>query len=82
MQKKYLIYLIGITCLLGFIPVFDRAFSSFRDLQIASRNIYEQQYQMALFCEEYYSNEGVVINDIGAVSYFSNSYVNTGKHVE
>jgi hypothetical protein len=35
----------------------------------ASRNIYEQQMQMARFLEKYFDHEPVAINDIGAVAY-------------
>lgn len=36
-----------------------------------TNNIFEQQYQMAKFVKKYYNNSSVGLNDIGAVSYFS-----------
>lgn len=37
----------------------------------ATNNIYEQQYQMGLFINNYYNGESVAINDLGAISYLS-----------
>lgn len=37
----------------------------------ASKNIYEQQYQMAIFIAKHYPRQAVAINDIGAVCYLS-----------
>jgi hypothetical protein len=38
----------------------------------ATNNIYEQQYQMALFLKEYYPNESIAANDIGLINYDTN----------
>lgn len=38
---------------------------------IASKNIYEQQYQMGQFLNKYYQGEGVALNDIGTSNYFA-----------
>lgn len=38
---------------------------------IASKNIYEQQYQMSRFTDKYYSGQHIALNDIGAVNYYS-----------
>ena len=36
---------------------------------IAAQNIYDQQYQMALFINKYYNGQTIALNDIGAVDY-------------
>lgn len=38
----------------------------------STKNVYEQQYQTAHFLKQFYENETVILNDIGAVSYFTN----------
>jgi hypothetical protein len=37
----------------------------------ATVNIYEQQYQMSVFLDKYYTNKGIALNDIGACNYFA-----------
>ncbi len=38
----------------------------------ATNNIYEQQYQMGLFLNDFYQNDSIAVNDIGAVNYLAN----------
>lgn len=56
-------------------PLFVRAANAYSVLPKASRNIYEQQYQMGLFVQKYYNNKVVAVNDIGAVSYLGTSRI-------
>jgi hypothetical protein len=48
-----------------------RAIGSLKKSVVATKNIYEQQYQMGLFLKQYGGTETVVINDIGAVTFLS-----------
>jgi hypothetical protein len=56
-------------------PLGVRALNAVNALPKASRNIYEQQYQMGRFVAQYYAGQTVAVNDIGAVSYLGNSRV-------
>lgn len=47
-----------------------RVASAQRKTAGAIHNIYDQQYQMGKFVEEYYNGQVVAANDIGAISYF------------
>jgi len=51
-------------------PFLYRAASLFM-VPRASVNIYQQQYQMGLFIQRYYSGEAVAVNDAGAVSFLA-----------
>lgn len=53
-------------------PLLYRAASLFMIPQ-ATSNIYQQQYQMGLFVERYYSGEAVAANDTGAISFLSHA---------
>lgn len=67
---KYLA--VGLIILLILSPFSLRVYS-IANIAQASNNIYEQQYQMGLFLNEYYNGESVAINDIGAISFLSNA---------
>ncbi len=54
-----------------FTPLSYRAIETIPDIPQATNNIYEQQYQMGLFLREYYNEECVAANDIGAIDYLS-----------
>ena len=48
-----------------------RGIASLGNIPQASKNIYEQQYQMGLFLETFYSSEKVAANDIGAIHFLA-----------
>lgn len=52
-------------------PGFARSSEWLEKTPIAAQNIYEQQYQMALFIKKYYKGQTVALNDIGAVDYMA-----------
>jgi len=52
-----------------------RGIESIPNSILAIHNIYEQQYQMGLFLKQFYKDNSVTVNDIGAVSYFGDSYI-------
>ena len=52
-----------------------RGIASMPNSILAIHNIYEQQYQMGLFLKQFYKNNTVTVNDIGAVSYLGDSYI-------
>ncbi|HZM03564.1 MAG TPA: hypothetical protein VFC44_11195 [Candidatus Saccharimonadales bacterium] len=52
-------------------PLWARGGESYINTPIGSRNIYEQQVQMAKFLGAYYKGQSVAANDVGAISYFS-----------
>ena len=52
-------------------PGFARSQEWLEKTPIAAQNIYEQQYQMALFIKKYYNGKTVALNDIGAVDYMA-----------
>ncbi|MCD9854002.1 glycosyltransferase family 39 protein [Epilithonimonas sp. JDS] len=41
----------------------------------ASKNIFDQQIQLADFLHQYYKNSRIVANDIGAITYFNNIHL-------
>ncbi|MEO8797320.1 MAG: hypothetical protein ABI551_05495, partial [Polyangiaceae bacterium] len=56
-------------------PLVGRAASAFRTTVLASQNIYDQEVQMALFVRTFANDSAVALNDIGAVSYFTDAKV-------
>ncbi len=52
-------------------PLRVRAAKSLQDTPKASHNIYEQQYQMAIFLQQFYQGQVVAANDIGAIDYLA-----------
>ena len=58
-----------------FFPVVLRSITALDKIHRACINIYDQQYQMAAFTKAFYNNGTVALNDIGAVSYFTNARI-------
>jgi hypothetical protein len=68
--KKQIIPIAMAALILYSLPI--RGLNSFRNSIRAIYNIYEQQYQMGLFFQQYYKGETVAANDVGAISYMAN----------
>lgn len=64
--------LVSILMLAILTPFFKREYFALWMLPHASKNIYQQQIQMAKFVRENLNEETIALNDIGAVCYFSN----------
>lgn len=73
-DKKQIVKHLAVVLLifLLFFPMADRGYNSLKETPKASHNIYDQQYQMSLFINEYYSGDAVSINDVGVVNYYGN----------
>jgi hypothetical protein len=52
-------------------PFATRSSRALRTTPQASRNIFELQYQMGLFVNQYYTGQRVAANDIGAITYLA-----------
>ena len=57
------------------LPLVGRAAGAFRTTVLASRNIFDQEMQMAAFVHAYDDAGAVALNDIGAVSYATHAHV-------
>jgi hypothetical protein len=53
-----------------FFPIVLRSAAAFSKASQACINIYEQQFQMGRFVSEFYNNEVVAANDIGAITFY------------
>jgi hypothetical protein len=68
-NRLYLLY-IAVALLFTFnLPL--RGGNALRNFVRSTYNIYEQQYQMALFTKKYYDKETIAANDIGAMSFLT-----------
>jgi hypothetical protein len=56
-------------------PVVIRSVTALDKTTQACINIYDQQYQMAIFAQKYYNRSTVALNDIGAMAYFTNGKI-------
>ncbi len=60
---------------LAAIPLGVLGFQALWKTPVASRNIWQQQYQMGLFLNEYYPQTVVAANDIGAIDYLADLHL-------
>jgi hypothetical protein len=56
-------------------PIVLRSVTALDKTTQACINIYDQQYQMALFTNKFYNSSTVALNDIGAVGYFTGAKI-------
>ena len=63
------------TAFLLLITLYMRFGTMWEKQPIASKNIFDQQIQLADFLHQYYRNSRVVANDIGAITYFNNIHL-------
>ena len=59
----------------NFILMGYKTFVSHQILRFGSKNIYEQQIQSARFLHTYYNKAKIVVNDIGAVTYYTDIHL-------
>lgn len=57
--------------LVAFAPLLSRMNDGLFSLPAASKNIHDQQIQMARFIEKYYDGEPILINDLGAIAFYT-----------
>jgi hypothetical protein len=57
------------------LPVLDRAGFFIGMIPRATKNIYEQQYQMGLFVKKHFNQASIALNDLGAVAFLSESRI-------
>jgi hypothetical protein len=62
---------VALLCLGLATPLAARGVTSLRQTPRAMTNIYLQQYQMGLFLREYYQDQAVAANDIGAINFLA-----------
>ncbi len=68
-HTKTMVVQFGTILLFALSPLSDRALKGMASIPPATRNIYEQQYQMGLFLGRFYQGRVVALNDIGAASF-------------
>jgi hypothetical protein len=65
----------GAAAALAVLPVAALSFQAVWKTPVASRNIWQQQYQMGTFLQEYYPQGRVAANDIGAIDYLADLHL-------
>jgi len=58
-----------------FFPIVLRSASAFDKTPKACINIYDQQYQMAMFTKQYFNQNSFALNDIGAMAYYTKANI-------
>ncbi len=66
--RRYLLLGLSVLCVA---PACMRAGLAFRQTVPAMQNVYHQHFQMMLFLKTFYDRETVVINDVGAITFFT-----------
>jgi hypothetical protein len=66
-KRKVSVVLLVVCCLVG-VP---RGYAACTSIGRASGNIFDQQYQMAMFVRRFYPEQTVVVHDIGALAFFN-----------
>ena len=66
--KFLLLILLFISFSMRFLPML-------KNQPVASKNIFDQQIQLADFIHLYYNNSRIIANDIGAITYFNNIHL-------
>jgi hypothetical protein len=61
----------AVLCFTLLAPILLRSVTAFSKATDSSKNIYDQQVQMGRFLQQYYNNEKIAANDIGAVSFYT-----------
>lgn len=74
-ENKMLLPVLSLVVFFLFFPLILRSTAAYAKASQACINIYEQQYQMANFVNEFYNTDTIAVNDIGAVSFFNQSNV-------
>lgn len=71
-NKSFIRYVtLALIVIITILPLVERGLVSLMKTPRAMTNIYEQQYQMGLFLKEFYQNDVVAANDIGAINYLA-----------
>jgi len=74
-ENKTLLPILSLVIFFLFFPLILRSTAAYAKASQACINIYEQQYQMANFVNQFYNKNTIALNDIGAVSFFNQSNV-------
>jgi 4-amino-4-deoxy-L-arabinose transferase-like glycosyltransferase len=70
-KKKMPSFLSMTLILIAIFEIASRYISAHATIQVAGKNIYDQQIQMSRFLHTYYNESKVMANDIGAITYYT-----------